>query len=128
VEDLAQNFLVMSIQPNECIGLQFNAKIPGPTIAIKGVGMTFNYADFFDAAPSTGYETLIYDCMLGDAILFQRADGVEAGWRIVQPFLDAWRNAGAHGLGTYKAGTEGPPEAERLLAPDGRRWRSIAEA
>jgi glucose-6-phosphate 1-dehydrogenase len=59
--------------------------------------MTFRYKDYFDAAPSIGYETLIYDCMIGDAILFQRADGVEAGWRIVQPFLDAWRNAGSGG-------------------------------
>ncbi len=125
VERLAQNFLVLNIQPNECIGLQFNAKVPGPTIAIQGVGMTFNYADFFNAAPSTGYETLIYDCMLGDAILFQRADGVEAGWRIVQPFLDAWRNEAALGLGTYKAGTEGPPEADELLFRDGRSWRPI---
>lgn len=126
LERLAQNFLVLNIQPNECIDLQFNAKIPGPTIAIKGVGMTFNYADFFNAVPSTGYETLIYDCMLGDAILFQRADGVEAGWRVVQPFLDAWRNAGARGLGTYKAGTEGPPEADKLLSSDDRHWRPIA--
>jgi glucose-6-phosphate 1-dehydrogenase len=125
VERLAQNFLVLNIQPKECIDLQFNAKIPGPTIAIKGVGMTFNYADFFAAAPSTGYETLIYDCMLGDAILFQRADGVETGWRIVQPFLDAWRNAGARGLGTYEAGSEGPTEANQLLSRDGRHWRPI---
>jgi len=68
VDQLAENFLVMSIQPYECIGLQFNAKMPGPVIAISGVGMTFKYQDYFDAAPSTGYETLIYDCMIGDAI------------------------------------------------------------
>jgi glucose-6-phosphate 1-dehydrogenase len=126
IEQLAENFLVMSIQPDECIGLQFNAKVPGPVIAILGVGMTFKYRDYFDAAPSTGYETLIYDCMIGDAILFQRADGIEAGWRVVQPFLDAWRNVGPSGLAVYKAGSEGPAEADRLLARDGRRWRPIA--
>ena len=126
VERLAQNFLVISIQPDECIGLQFNAKVPGPAIAISGVGMTFKYQDYFDVAPSTGYETLIYDCMIGDAILFQRADGIEAGWRVVQPFLDAWQEAGAKGLAVYKAGSEGPEEADQLLARDGRRWRSIA--
>jgi glucose-6-phosphate 1-dehydrogenase len=125
VDRLAQNFLIMSIQPEECIGLQFNAKVPGPVIAISGVDMTFKYEDYFDAAPSTGYETLIYDCMIGDAILFQRADGVEAGWRVVQPFLDAWRNAGSNELAIYRAGSEGPEEAERLLARDGRRWRPI---
>jgi glucose-6-phosphate 1-dehydrogenase len=126
VDRLARNFLVMSIQPNECIGLQFNAKVPGPAIAISGVNMTFNYHDYFDAAPSTGYETLIYDCMVGDAILFQRADGIEAGWRAVQPFLDGWRDAGPRGLAVYKAGSEGPAEADQMLARDGRRWRPLA--
>ena len=65
--------------------------------------------------------------MIGDAILFQRADGVEAGWRIVQPFLDAWRNAGAEGLASYQAGTSGPAEAERLIMQNGRAWRSLTE-
>ncbi len=55
-----------------------------------GVEMKFDYQDYFKAAPSTGYETLIYDCMIGDATLFKRADNIEAGWRVVQPVLDAW--------------------------------------
>jgi len=126
VDRLAQNFLVLGIQPDECISLQFNAKIPGPTVAIKGVGMTFKYEDYFDAAPSTGYETLIYDCMIGDAILFQRADGIEAGWRVVQPFIKAWHGSDGQTLATYQAGSEGPEAADRLLARDGRRWRPIA--
>jgi glucose-6-phosphate 1-dehydrogenase len=125
VDRLAENFLVLRVQPDECIALQFNAKVPGPTVAIDGVDMTFKYQDYFDAAPSTGYETLIYDCMIGDAILFQRADGIEAGWRAVQPFLDAWRHAGARGLAYYPAGSSGPTEAEELIQRDGRRWRPI---
>jgi glucose-6-phosphate 1-dehydrogenase len=99
--------------------------VPGPAIAIDGVGMTFKYKDYFDAAPSTGYETLIYDCMIGDNILFQRADSVEAGWKAVQPFSDAWKQAGADGLKTYKAGSEGPEEANDLLERDGRSWRKL---
>jgi glucose-6-phosphate 1-dehydrogenase len=125
VDQLAQNFLVMSIQPDESIGLQFNAKVPGPTVTISGVNMAFNYRDFFESAPSSGYETLIYDCMTGDAILFQRADGIEAGWRAVQPFLDVWREAGSEGLAAYKAGSQGPAEADALLSRDGRCWRPI---
>jgi glucose-6-phosphate 1-dehydrogenase len=126
VDRLSENFLVIGIQPNECIGLEFNAKIPGPSIAIGGVGMTFKYEDYFDVAPSTGYETLIYDCMIGDAILYPRADGIEAGWHVVQPFLDAWRDAPRAGLATYRAGSDGPKEADELLTRDGRRWRPIA--
>jgi glucose-6-phosphate 1-dehydrogenase len=63
--------------------------------------------------------------MIGDAILFQRADGIEAGWRAVQPFLDAWQHAGARGLAYYPAGSSGPTEAEELIQRDGRRWRPI---
>jgi glucose-6-phosphate 1-dehydrogenase len=125
VEHLAQNFLVLRIQPDEGITLHFNAKVPGPAIAIDGVGMTFKYKDYFDAAPSTGYETLIYDCMVGDATLFQRADAVEAGWRIVQPFLDGWLGAGGEGLASYPAGSEGPTDAQALIERDQRRWRTI---
>ena len=93
VDSLAENFLVIGIQPNECIGLEFNAKVPGPSISLGGVSMTFRYDDYFEVAPSTGYESLIYDCMTGDAILYPRADGIEAGCRVVQPFIDAFRDA-----------------------------------
>ena len=95
VDRLSQNFLIISTEPTEGITLQFNTKVPGPAIEIDGVEMKFRYKDYFQAEPSTGYETLIYDCMIGDNILFQRADSVEAGWQAVQPFLDAWKKAGA---------------------------------
>ena len=125
VEGLAENYLVIGIEPTEGITLQFSTKVPGPTIRIDGVQMKFRYKDYFKAEPATGYETLIYDCMIGDNILFQRADGVEAGWQAVQPFLDAWSKAGAKGLETYKAGSEGPAGAVELLKRDGRSWRKL---
>jgi glucose-6-phosphate 1-dehydrogenase len=126
VDRLARNFLVVRVQPDEGIALQFNAKVPGQLLRIDNVRMDMKYKDYFDAAPSTGYETLIYDCMIGDATQFQRADYVEAGWSVVQPVLDAWREHGGDGLPTYEAGSEGPREADALLARDGRVWRSIA--
>ncbi|WP_439409053.1 glucose-6-phosphate dehydrogenase [Bradyrhizobium sp. DASA03076] len=125
VEQLAENYLVICIEPNEGITLQFNTKVPGPVIRIDGVQMKFLYKDYFEAEPATGYETLIYDCMIGDNLLFQRADGVEAAWRAVQPFLDAWRKVGTKGLEFYPAGSEGPPGAFELLRRDGRSWRKL---
>ena len=125
VDRLSQNYLIISTEPTEGIALQFNTKVPGPNIHIDGVEMKFRYKDYFKAEPSTGYETLIYDCMIGDNILFQRADSVEAGWQAVQPFLDAWKKAGAKGLETYKAGSEGPACADELLRRDGRNWRKL---
>jgi glucose-6-phosphate 1-dehydrogenase len=125
VDRLSQNYLVISVEPTEGITLQFNTKVPGPVISIDGVEMKFRYKDYFKAEPSTGYETLIYDCMIGDNILFQRADSVEAGWQAVQPFLDAWKKAGAKGLETYNAGSEGPACGDELLKRDGRSWRKL---
>jgi glucose-6-phosphate 1-dehydrogenase len=125
IDRLSQNYLVISTEPTEGIELQFNTKVPGPTIRIDGVEMKFRYKDYFKAEPSTGYETLIYDCMIGDNILFQRADSVEAGWQAVQPFIEAWKKAGAKGLKIYDPGSEGPEEADELLARDGRSWRKL---
>jgi len=125
VERLTPNDLILQIQPEEGMTLRFSAKIPGPSVQMDGVEMKFNYKDHFKAAPSTGYETLIYDCMIGDATLFQRADNIEAGWRIVQPALDAWANDRAAVLPIYPAGSAGPGAADALLARDGRRWRPV---
>jgi glucose-6-phosphate 1-dehydrogenase len=125
VEQLAENYLVICIEPTEGITLQFNTKVPGPVIRIDGVQMKFHYKDYFKVEPTTGYETLIYDCMIGDNILFQRAEGVEASWQAVQPFLDAWKRAGDRGLEFYPAGSDGPPSAFELLKRDGRSWRNL---
>jgi glucose-6-phosphate 1-dehydrogenase len=125
VERLTQNDLVLHIQPEEGVTLRFGAKISGPEMHMGGVEMKFDYQDYFHAAPSTGYETLIYDCMNGDATLFKRADDIETGWRIVQPLLDAW--TGEHGVEPpiYPAGSSGPRQADALLTCDGRHWRPL---
>jgi glucose-6-phosphate 1-dehydrogenase len=126
VERLPPNDLTLHIQPDEGLTLRFGAKIPGPIVRIEGVDMKFKYEDAFPSTPSTGYETLIYDCMMGDASLFQRDDTIEAGWRVVQPVLDAWKAEGSAELPIYEAGSSGPKEADELLQRDGRRWRPIS--
>jgi glucose-6-phosphate 1-dehydrogenase len=128
VERLTPNDLILHIQPEEGVTLRFGAKIPGPSVQMGGVEMKFDYRDYFKAAPSTGYETLVYDCMIGDATLFKRADSIEAGWRVVQPVLDAWAEDRTADLPIYPAGSSGPMEANALLARDGRRWRAITGA
>jgi glucose-6-phosphate 1-dehydrogenase len=94
-------------------------------VKLSGVSMDFAYKAYFDMAPNTGYETLIYDCMIGDATLFQRADNIEAGWRAVQPILDAWANNPPKDFPNYTAGGDGPATADELLARDGRAWRPL---
>jgi glucose-6-phosphate 1-dehydrogenase len=122
VDRLEPNRLVLHLQPDEGISLSFGAKIPGPVVQIGGVNMNFNYTDYFNATPQTGYERLLYDCMLGDATLFQRSDMVETAWHVVAPILDVWEALPPRRFPNYDAGTWGPPEAEELLAKDHRRW------
>jgi glucose-6-phosphate 1-dehydrogenase len=125
VERLPPNILTLRIQPDEGLSVSFSAKRPGSEIEIDGVEMDFAYRDYFAPLAAVGYETLIYDCLIGDATLFQRADTVEAAWRPVQDILDSWARDPADDFPNYVAGTAGPDAADFLIARDGRTWRSI---
>ena len=125
VENLMPNQLVLHIQPEEGIALQFAAKVPGPIMRLGAVDMNFKYADYFGTQPSTGYERLLHDCMIGDATLFQRADMVEAGWCVVSPALDVWKALPPRNFPNYPAGSWGPKDSDELLERDGRHWRNF---
>jgi glucose-6-phosphate 1-dehydrogenase len=125
VDALRPNWLVMRIAPDEGISLQFEVKRRGPVLDLAAVRMEFKYDDWFPKEPNVGYETLLYDVMIGDPTLFMQADIVEHGWRIVQPVLDAWA-AEAPAFPDYASGSEGPKAAETLIATEGgRAWRPI---
>ncbi|MEP7147580.1 MAG: glucose-6-phosphate dehydrogenase [Acidobacteriota bacterium] len=124
VERLRTNRIEIHIQPDERITLHFGAKIPGPIVKLGAVDMDFNYAEHFGVQLSTGYERLLYDCMVGDATLFQRADMVEASWEIVTPILDVWAAIPARDFPNYDSGSWGPAEADELLEKDGRTWKN----
>jgi glucose-6-phosphate 1-dehydrogenase len=126
VERLPANILTLRIQPDEGLSVSFSAKRPGTEIKIDEVAMDFAYRDYFEPVATVGYETLIYDCLLGDATLFQRADTVEATWRAVQGVIDSWTRDRAGEFPSYAAGSVGPAAADRLIARDGRAWLPIS--
>jgi glucose-6-phosphate 1-dehydrogenase len=126
IASLTQNQLVIRIQPDEGISLRFGAKVPGPIMRQGPVEMDFSYAEHFGSTPATGYERLLYDCMVGDPTLFQRADMVEAGWGVITPVLDVWKALPPRAFPNYSAASCGPKEADELLERDGRAWRRIA--
>ena len=109
---LGPNLLVMHIQPEEGISLQMRAKMPGPTIQTRAVTLDFDYSQFGKLTPATGYEKLLYDCILGDATHFHRADMVEAAWKVADPIVGTWASRPREDLATYSPGTWGPPEVE----------------
>jgi glucose-6-phosphate 1-dehydrogenase len=125
VSDLPSNQLVLRLQPREGISLRFEVKRPGLEMNLGRVDMDFCYSEYFGETGATGYETLLRDAMRGDATLFQRADNVEEGWRVVQPVLDAWAAERSAAIPAYPAGSEGPDEAAALLGREGRHWNPI---
>jgi len=125
MDELDADWLILRIQPDESIRLRFNAKRPGPAMMLESVAMDFKYKDWFKQAPAVGYETLIYDCLIGDPTLFQRADQVEAAWGVVEPVLRGWAISMPRHFPNYDAGSEGPSAANDLLARDGRSWRAV---
>jgi glucose-6-phosphate 1-dehydrogenase len=122
MREIDPNRLVLHIQPDEGIEFQVKAKRPGPTARVETVKLDFSYKDFGDTSAATGYERLLYDCMVGDSTLFHRTDMVEAAWRIATPILDAWRALPPPDFPNYHAGSWGPVAADELIQQDGRRW------
>jgi glucose-6-phosphate 1-dehydrogenase len=122
VESLEHNQLIFHIQPDQGIELRFQAKNPGPAMALQTVNMRFQYQEAFEAARGTGYEVLLYHAMIGDATLFTRNDLVEAAWRVVQPILDTWAEHPPADFPNYEPGSWGPKAAFGLIERDGRKW------
>jgi glucose-6-phosphate 1-dehydrogenase len=127
VEKLHANDLVLHIAPDEGISLHFSAKVPGPQMRLGDVEMRFDYSDYFGTAPNTGYEVLLYDGMIGDQTLFQRADMVEAGWAVVDPILGVWSALQPRDFPNYPAGSWGPLASDQLLQRDGAHWHNAVE-
>ena len=124
--NIQANWIVIQIQPEEGIALDIEAKRPGPVVKLAGVKMGFAYKDWFPAQQNVGYETLLYDAMIGDQTLFQRADQVEEAWRVVDDVLHAWAETPATDFPNYVGGGAGPEEADALLARgEGRVWRPV---
>jgi glucose-6-phosphate 1-dehydrogenase len=123
VESIEPNAMILRIQPDEGIRLEFGAKVPGSTWSVRTVGLEFAFrAGFSEPAPEA-YERLLYDVIIGDSTLFIREDEVDAAWQIVQPVIDGIA-AGLVPVRRYPAGTWGPPAADAVVGGENDRWRN----
>lgn len=131
-KELEENWpseIVMRVQPNEGIALRFHVKTPGagtqltPEFEITPVNMDFSYVEAFGDDAPPAYQTLLLDCMLGDATLFTRSDEVEVAWQTIDPLIRYFEDRRLTSLPEYAAGTWGPKEAHELLEQVGTRWR-----
>ena len=127
--EMRPNTLVMRVQPNEGVSLNFEVKVPGAAVALTSaieiapVDMEFDYAQAFGEVTAPAYETLLLDVMIGEATLFTRSDEVEAAWRVIDPLIQYWESHKPKRMPTYAAGSWGPREADELIEEDGVEWR-----
>ena len=120
---MSPNVLTFRLQPDEGISLCFEVKAPDHDLRMVTSSMDFSYSRAFGPSSHSAYETLLVDCMLGDATLFTRSDGVEAAWRVVDPIIAAGNQLSTIHPTAYPAGEWGPPEADALIAGAGAKWR-----
>jgi glucose-6-phosphate 1-dehydrogenase len=122
--DMPSNVLILRIQPEEGISVQFQAKRPGSKICMSTLNMSFNYKSVFLVDMPEAYQRLLLDCMVGDQTLFNRYDSVEVAWQLLMPVLQRWESDESvpH---EYHAGSESFTEADRLIESDGRKWRKL---
>jgi glucose-6-phosphate 1-dehydrogenase len=122
---LEPTVLSLRVQPEEGMAMRIASKLPGPKVRIYPVQMEFNYNVSLGGPTPEAYERLLLDVMAGDATLFLRKDAVEAAWNFVMPVLDHWARSRMRDLPEYQCGTWGPVEADRIITPDGRNWRTL---
>jgi glucose-6-phosphate 1-dehydrogenase len=120
--DVRCSTLTIRIQPEEGISLSFSGKTPGPDMNLGNVKMDFDYEGTFGGRTPEAYETLILDCLMGDATLYAHSDWIEKSWELLMPIQEAWGASSAAKVPTYPAGSWGPHQAASLLEDESRQW------
>jgi glucose-6-phosphate 1-dehydrogenase len=116
------NWVLMGIQPEECIRMEMTVKESGLEMRTRTTSLDASFRHPNERKVDA-YEDLLLDVMKGDRSLFLRFDEVEYAWRIVDPILQTWAMEREY-IATYPAGTWGPSESQRLFEKEGQFWRN----
>jgi glucose-6-phosphate 1-dehydrogenase len=119
------NRLVIQVQPNEGMQLEFETKVPDAGMRLRQTALDFSYQREFRGMIPEAYERLLLDALEGDASLFARADEVEASWAICDPILEEWQRSDKPDLHIYEPNLWGPEESTEWMADQGRQWFDI---
>ncbi|MCD7973362.1 MAG: glucose-6-phosphate dehydrogenase [Candidatus Azobacteroides sp.] len=117
------NMIILRIQPDAGIAIDFGMKVPGEGYKVQNVNMAFHYADLATKEIPDAYERLLLDCMFGDATLFARDDAVKASWKFVDKILNAWKEDPEIPLYFYECNAWGPVEVRQLFEDPSQDWK-----
>ncbi|HKK13707.1 MAG TPA: glucose-6-phosphate dehydrogenase [Gammaproteobacteria bacterium] len=125
IEQLKPNWLLLNLQPNECLRLELQVKEPGLEMRTQTTRLDASYCAV-NPYDLDAYEALLLDVIDGDHSLFLRYDEVSWAWRVVDPVLKVW-SMEREFIHTYPAGSWGPAEASRLFDHEDQTWRNTME-
>jgi glucose-6-phosphate 1-dehydrogenase len=125
IEQLKPNWILMNLQPHDCIRMEMQVKKNGLELRAETTRLDASYCGV-GQAQLDAYEALLLDVVDGDHSLFLRYDEVSWAWRVVDPILKVW-SVERDFIPTYTAGSWGPGEADRLFVREDQRWRNMLE-
>ncbi|WP_123807544.1 glucose-6-phosphate dehydrogenase [Abyssicoccus albus] len=120
-EKLDSNLLIINVQPEERIEFTLNAKHYSEGMSTKPVKLHYDLVQDQEYHPFDAYESLLYDCLLGDSTNFTHFDELIASWNLVDCIHDVWQQH-KPSFPNYRAGSQGPRQSELLLSKDGFAW------
>lgn len=125
INDQDQNWLIIGIQPRECIKMEIQSKIPGLDIQTRTIQLdAANRLDSDDSVDA--YEALLLNLMQGDNSNYLHISEAEAQWRLVDPVVKAWAED-KRPVHQYPAGSRDPAASKVIFESEDQFWRySIA--
>jgi glucose-6-phosphate 1-dehydrogenase len=89
----AKNRIIIHLEPQEGISITFYSKKPGYDLEIEERKFNFDFREKSGTKTqyTEEYEKLLLDCIEGDQTLFISSEEIQAMWRFVDPYLEAWK-------------------------------------
>ncbi len=125
VNNQDQNWLIIGIQPRECIKMEIQSKIPGLDIKTRSIQL-----DAANRLPEDdtvdAYEALLLNLMQGDNSNYLHIAEAEAQWRLVDPVVKAWA-ADKTPVHQYPSGSRDPEASKVIFESEDQFWRHSIE-
>jgi glucose-6-phosphate 1-dehydrogenase len=120
-----QNWLILGVQPRECIKLEIQSKIPGLDVATRTIQLDAANRQAGDESIDA-YEALLLNLIEGDNSHYLHISEVEAQWRLVDPIIEAWAKD-RKPVHQYPAGSRDPEASKVIFESEDQFWRYSIE-
>ena len=124
-ESITNNWLILGIQPRECIKMEVQSKIPGLEPETRTIQLdAANRLPEDDSVDA--YEALLLNLMQGDNSNYLHISEAEAQWRLVDPVVKAWAED-KKPVHQYPAGSRDPEASKVIFEIEDQFWRYSIE-